>query len=347
MVNALLLHPYNFRDLDSLVRVWENRGIDEGFDARFIAPADAEDLRSAAQSFLSFTTYQFSEFNLSTEGNVESVLGCRVSANFFDILGVTPASGRLFSSAEEQPGADGVAIVGRGLWQRRFAGDPNLIGKTISLNGRAYSVVGIMPKDFSFPVPAELWVPLTLAPAEKSDRAQLTLNALARLNPGTNVQEARAALASFSQQLSRDFPKTNSGRVTTLLPLRKELYLYTLPLFLLLQAAAVVVLLLACANLANLVFARMIGRQREIAVRSALGAGRGRLAQHFISETLVLSGVAGLVAIVASLMCGRSGPVFRSAGQNGFPAGTASRWIAASSRSHFSWLWSSESSSGW
>ncbi len=300
MVNALLLHPYNFRNLDSVVRVWEDRGIDEGYDARYIAPADAEDLRSSNSVFEGLTTYSFQSFGLGVEGDVQPILGCRVSANFFDVLAVSPAAGRPFTATEEQPGADQVAILSFGTWQRRFGGDPQLLGKTISLNRRVHTIVGIMPKDFDYPVPVELWVPLALTPAEKADRSQLSLNALARLKTGVSVSHARAVLASFSHRLELEYPKSNAGRATTLLQLRKELYMFTLPLFLLLQAAAGFVLLLACANLANLVFARMIGRQREIALRAALGAGRGRLGQLFLSETLEYSTAAGVVAIAAS-----------------------------------------------
>src|SRR6266446_6633025 len=300
MVNALLLHPYNFRNLDSLVRVWEDRGIDEGYDARYIARADAEDLRATNGVFEGLTTYNYQSFGLGVEGDVQPVLGCRVSANFFDVLAITPAAGRLFSAAEEQPGANQVVILSYGTWQRRFAGDPQLLGKTISLNSRVYTIVGIMPKDFDYPVPVELWVPLALTQVEMADRAQLSLNALARLKPGVSVTRASAALANFSRRLEQEYPKTNAGRSTTLLQLRKELYTFTLPLFLLLQAAAGFVLLLACANLANLVFARMIGRQREIALRAALGAGLGRLGQLFLSETFLFSSAAGAIAIAAS-----------------------------------------------
>lgn len=300
MVNALLLHPYNFRNLDSLVRVWEDRGIDEGYDARYIAPADADDLRSSNGIFEGLTTYSFQSFGLGTEGDVQPILGCKVSANFFGVVTVNPSAGRLFSAAEEQPGADQVAIVSYGSWRRRFGADPQLLGKTISLNGRAYTIVGIMPRDFDYPVPVELWVPLALTPAEKADRRQLSLSALARLKRGVSVSQASVVLADFSRRLQQEYPKTNAGRSTTLLQLRKELYMFTLPLFLLLQAAAGFVLLLACANLANLVFARMIGRQREIALRAALGASRGRLGQLFLSETLLYSTTAGMVAIAAS-----------------------------------------------
>jgi putative ABC transport system permease protein len=300
MVNALLLHPYNFRDLDRLVRVWEERGIDEGYDARYIAPADAEDLRTNSQVFEKFATYGMQSFSMGTGSEIQPVLGSKVSADFFDVLGVRPASGRLFTVAEVQPGLDQVAIVSYGFWQRRYGGDAGLLNKTISLNGRVYTVVGIMPKDFDYPVPVELWVPLALTPEEKSDRTQLSQSALARLKPRVSVARAQAEMASLSHRIEEEYPKTNSGRIATMLQLRKELYLFTLPLFMLLQIAAGFVLLLACANLANLVFARMIGRQREIALRAALGASRSRLGQLFLSETLLFSFVAGAVAVAAS-----------------------------------------------
>lgn len=300
MVNALLLHPYSFPQLDRLVRVWENSGIDEGVDARRVAAPDAADLLGRAPVFDALTTYRCGDFNLNAEGNVQPVRGCAVSTNFFDVLGVSPASGRAFSAAEEQAGADQVAVVSYGFWQRRFAGDPALIGKVIQMNGKKYVIVGIMPRGFDYPVPMELWVPLSLSPAEKTDRAKLSLEALGRLEAGISVARAQSAIDAVSRRLQQEYPATNANRRTKVLQLRKELYVYTLPLFSLLQAAAVFVLLLACANLANLLFARMFGRQKEIAVRTALGAGRARLARLFLTETLLLSCVAGAIAIAAS-----------------------------------------------
>jgi putative ABC transport system permease protein len=300
MVNALLLHPYDFSNLDSLVRVWETRGMDEGYDARWVAPADAADFLSGTDVFQNLTTYRDQSFNLAIGGGVEPVLGCRVSASFFAVLGRGPALGRGFAQNEERPGFEQVAVLGHGLWQRRFGGDPGLLGKTIKLNGRDYTVVGIMPPKFNYPVPSELWVPLALTPSEKADRTQLTTMALGRLKYGVTVERAKAVLASYSNRLEKEYPKTNAGRSAAMLQLRRELYLYTLPLFLLLQIAAAFVLLLACANLANLMFTRMIGRQKEIAMRTALGASARRLAQLFASETLLLSLLAGVAAVSVS-----------------------------------------------
>jgi len=300
MVNALLLHPYRFHDLESLALIWESRGIDEGPDARRISAGDMADLRTGTQVFEDIATYQYRDFNVSSEGRVDVAYGCRVSANFFSVLGVAPAQGRLFSANEEQPGADQSVIVSNRFWQSRFAGDPEFVGKTIRLNGRNYTVAGIMPTDFDYPVSMELWTPLALTATEKSDRARLSLFALGRLKPGIAVAQANAALNNFSRRLAELYPKTNAGRALNLLQLRKELYIYSLPLFLLLQAAAVFVLLLACANLANLLFARMIARQRELALRSALGANRTRLARLLVSEMSLLALLGGAVAISAS-----------------------------------------------
>jgi len=300
LVNALLLHPYDFKNLDSLVRVWENRGIDEGYDARNIAPADAADFLSGAGVFEEVTTYRDQSFNLATEGDVEPVLGCAVSASFLDVLGVRPALGRGFVTSEEQPGFDQVVLLGYSLWRQRFAGDPAILGKTIKLSERSYTVVGIMPPKFSYPVPAQLWIPLALAPEQKADRSDLSVMALARLKAGVSVAQTTAALSAYAQRLEQAYPKTNAGRSATALQLRKELYLYTVPLFLSLQAAAVFVLFLACANLANLTFARLIGRQKEIAMRAALGAGQRRLARLFICETTLFSLLAGIAAAAIS-----------------------------------------------
>ena len=302
MVNALLLHPYNFRDLDHLVRVWENRGHDDSFDARWIAPGDAADFFSSAGVFESMTTYRDHSYNLAKDGGVEPVLGCQVSASFFDVLGISPQLGRGFLDAEQQPGTDQVVILGSALWQQRFGSDPGILGKPIRLNGREYTIVGVMPAKFTYPVPSQLWVPLALAPEQRSDRSQLSVAALARLKRDVSVSQAVAALTAYSRQLQDEYPKTNAGRTAVALQLRKELYLYTLPMFLLLQMAAVFVLLLACANLANLMYARLARRQKEIAMRAALGAGRKRLIQLFLSETLLLSLLAGTLAAAASLV---------------------------------------------
>lgn len=301
MVNALLVHPYNYRDLDRIVLVWQDRGSEAAFDNRNIAPGDATDIAAGAKVFEQSATYDCHTYTLGSGSEVAPVEGCNVSANFFDLLGVAPAIGRPFAKSEQEPGQDGVAILGYAFWQRQFGGDPQALGKPIRINGRAHTVIGVMPANFSFPVAMQLWIPLAMTPAERADRSQISIQMVARLRAGVNVAQARTVLAGINAQLVSEYPKTNAGRRTTLLPLRRELYQFTLPLFSLLQVAAGFVLLLACANLANLLFARMVGRQKEIALRAALGAGRRRLAQLFVSETFLFSIIAGAAAVAVSL----------------------------------------------
>ena len=302
MVNALLWHPYNFPELDRIVLVWQEQGSEANADARYMAPGDASDVASSANLFDSLATYQCQMFSTESGSEVLPVRGCAVSANFFDLLGVAPLTGRSFARSEQQPGLDAVTVVSHAYWQRQLGGDPGAIGKSVRLNGRKFTVIGIMPVNFSFPVVMQLWIPLALTPDQQADRSQLSVQAIARLKPREDVTRARAALAGFSEQLANEYPKTNGGRKTTLLPLRQELYQYTLPLFSLLQAAAGFVLLLTCANLANLFLARMIGRQKEIAVRAALGAARQQLAQLFLSETIFFSLLAAALTIGVSLL---------------------------------------------
>jgi putative ABC transport system permease protein len=300
MVNALLLHPYDFRDLDRLVRVWEYRGVDEGFDSRRLAAADAAQLGGSSQIFRSFATYQCRDFTLTAEGAAEPGRGCGVSAEFFDVLGVSPAKGRNFSEEDDQPGAGNVVVVSHRFWQGRLGGLPSVLGSDIQINGQPYTVIGIMPPGFDYPVPMELWIPLALTPAEKADHAELSLEALARLQPGVSVTQAQVALASVSRRLEQEYPRTNANREASVMLLRKELYSLTVPIFLLLQAAALFVLLLAIANLVNVHFARMVGRQKELALRLALGGTRMRLAQLLICESLVLSAIAALATVAVS-----------------------------------------------
>jgi putative ABC transport system permease protein len=306
MVNALLFHPYDFRDLDQLVRVWEYRSVDAGIDERVLAPADAAQFADTSQIFSAFATYRCRDFNLTAYDAAQPAPGCNVSANFFDVLGVNPALGRSFSPEDDQPGAGQVIILSHGFWQRRLGAALSVLGSAIQINGRQYTVIGVMPPRFDYPVPMEFWIPLALTPAEKADRSDLSLEALARLRPGEPVSQAQVTLEGLARRLEQEYPVTNANRAVSVLQLRRELYRFTLPLFLLLQAAALLVLLLAVANLVNVYFARMVSRQKELAMRLALGAGRSRLAQLLICESLLLSVIAALVAVVASFWSARA-----------------------------------------
>ncbi len=300
VVNALLLRPYPFPGLDRLVLL---RPTDHGraADDFRIAPADFLDLKSETQSYEQMSAFRYGDYSLTGAGLPESVAAAAVMPNFFDVIGVQPALGRGFAAEEDQPGRDRVAVLSHGYWQRRFAGDPSLIGKTLQLNGRSCTVVGIMPPRYAYPLAVELWLPLALSTEEKTERSAQSLHGIGRLRAGVSLKQASAELGAFAARLAERYPKTDAGRGLDLLRLREEQYRFTAPLFLMLQLAAIFVLLLACANLANLLFARVIARQKEIAIRTSLGANRRQMAQLFLIETLLLSlGAGGLAVAVSS-----------------------------------------------
>jgi putative ABC transport system permease protein len=288
VVNSLLLRPFPFPQLDRLMLIWETGGADQSQE-KWTAPADFIDLRSEVRSFEALAAYNYKQVNLSDAGEVEGTFGVVVSPNFFEALGAQPALGRTFRPEEEQEGQDQVVVVSHAFWQHRFGGDPNVLGKTLQINGRSFTVVGVMPPSFDFPPAMPLWMPIALGQQEKMQRATPTFDLLGRLRPGVSSNQAQQELRSFAGRLERQYPTTNTDRSMALLPLRRYQYKYTAPLFLMLQAAAGFLLLLACANLVNLLFSRMIGRQKEIAIREALGAGRKHLARLLLSETMLLS----------------------------------------------------------
>ena len=297
-VNALLLHPFPFPYLDRLVLPSEVRDT-QGEDTNRFAPADYIDLTRQTHSLDGVAAYRYANL-VFTEGETEGVEGAAVSSNLFQLLGVNAASGRTFSPDEDQQGRDQVIVLNHRYWVRRFGGDPNVIGRAVQVNGQARVVIGILPEKFNFPVGMDVWVPLVLRPEEQIERNQLSLHVVARLASGTSVAQARSELQAFAARLSQEFPATNSNRNISLMRLREMQYQYTAPMFLTVQAAAIFVLLLTCANLVNLLFAKLIGRQRELAIRTALGAKWNRLAQTLLSETVLLSLIAGALAVATS-----------------------------------------------
>ena len=299
MVSALLLHPYDFRDLDQLVRVWEYRSVDAGIDERVLAPADAAQFAASTRVFNVFATYRCRDFNLIANDGAQPARGCNVSVNFFDVLGVNPAFGRGFSPEDDKPGAGQVVILSHDFGSVAWVPAPFGACFRDSDQWPIHDYDWRDAARFDYPVPMEFWMPLALTPG-KADRSDLSLEAIARLQPSEPVSQAQVTLEGLARRLEQEYPVTNAKRAVSVLQLRRELYSFTLPLFLLLQAAALLVLLLAVANLVNVYFARMVSRQKELAMRLALGAGRGRLAQLLICESLLLSVIAALVAVGAS-----------------------------------------------
>src|SRR5215471_16736404 len=303
IVNALILRPYPFPELDRLVLL-RAEGPKVVSEVR-IAPADFLDLQRESSIFQGLAAFRVGDSNLTGSGDTQSVVTAAVSPNFFELIGVRPSLGRQFATEETEAGRDAVVILNYGFWQRRFSGDRTVLGRSIELDGRKMAIVGIMPKDFRYPVATDLWMPLVLTPQMKAERnAQAVqgraIQVLGRLRPEISLSRAESEVHAFGARLQREFPDTHSDRSLALLLLRKEQYAFSAPLFLTLQAAALFVLLLAAANLFNLLLARLIDRQKDVAVRTALGAGKLRLMQLYMGETVSLALLGGGIALMGS-----------------------------------------------
>jgi putative ABC transport system permease protein len=287
--DAMLWKPLPLPHLDQLVIVLQ-RAPDDPNDWVANTPADAEDIRRENTSFQGMAFWEGGSANIvGAGGEPERIKGYQVSANFFDVLGVAPARGRVFQPGEDQPGRQREVVIGDGLWRRRFGADPEILGKPIRLDNDDYTVVGVMPEKSEFPVTAELWTPLALDPEETHSRTKRRLQAMGRLKPGRTAAQAAAEIDAIAARLARQYPDTNKNRRFVALPVRQFLIgPYTGQYVLMLFGAVLFVLLIACANVANLQFARATGRTREVAVRTALGAGRGRLMAQLLTESVLL-----------------------------------------------------------
>ncbi len=292
VVNAVLLRPLPYQDADRLVTILHN------WDGP-VAPANYLDWRSQNHVFQDMGIAENWTPNLSGNTQAESVDALQVSTNLFPMLGVKPALGRLLLSEEEQSGKEHSVILSYGLWQRRFGGDPGIVGQSITLQGEPYTVVGIMPAGFQFApfwaTKAELWAPLALGERVTSRGGQ-SLRVFAKLKPGVSLEQARSEMGTITARLERQFPGTN--REVTVQLLKEKVVGDIRPALLVLLAAVSFVLLIACANVAHMLMARGAARQKEIAVRAALGAERWRIVRQFLMESLLLAllgGAAGLL----------------------------------------------------
>ena len=293
IVNAVLLQPLPFANADELVTIYNTSGGESKFPLSPVAFLNLKRHHSVFTDIAALSNKGWPA-NLTGRGEAERLQGFQVSANLFSLLGVSPRQGRAFVEDEDRPGGNHVVLLSYDLWQRRFVGDPQIFGQTIALNGESYTVIGVMPEDFRFYTKTDLWTPLAFTPTDENDAAGF-LEVIGRRKPGISLVQASTEVETISREINKN---PNSQVTTRLGNPQSELTAEVRPMLLLLMGAVGFVLLIACVNIANLLLARGNVRRRELAVRTALGAGRWRVMRQLLTENLLLALLSASVGLL-------------------------------------------------
>ncbi|HSR67027.1 MAG TPA: ABC transporter permease [Acidobacteriota bacterium] len=305
VINNLLLRPLPVRDIDSVAYILSLR---EGFDPYGASLLEYEAYLGSSDTVEQLGLGQQRGFNLTGDGDPQRLSGAAVSHGYLEVLGIEPARGRLITAADDQPGAEAVALIGYSLWQSRFGGDEGVLGRSLRINDRPHEVIGVLPQGFDLPSRTEMWTPLAIQPSsmtpeEKSGHAYYLVG---RLRPSVTMEQVRSELRSITERLHQDRPRLTRGWFGHAIPLRQQitgdLEGYLRPALWAVAAACLFVLLIACANVANLLLARSRKRLPEVALRSALGARRSKVLGQFLSEGLLLALVGGGAGIALAYL---------------------------------------------
>ncbi len=305
VVNGVLLRPLPYREPARLVQLFNGRN---GRMSMTLSPPNFIDITTQSGIFSAATAMTPSTANLTGAGEPQLIDGANVTVSFFNVLGVVPQLGRGLVDADGNGGGADVVVLSDGLWRRQFGARADIIGSTMRMDGKPFTIVGIAPPDLTVPAGARYWRPLVFKPRDVSSSARGAqwIGGIARLKPGLDLAQANSAMAVVADRLARDFPRTNEGRVMTAVGLQDRIVRNIRPALLILLGAVTLVLLVACVNVASLLLARANGRSREVAVRAALGASRLRLVQQFLAESVVLGLAGGAAGLVVALWATRA-----------------------------------------